>query len=71
MKTRDKTMLVQAFIRGQSVKDLAIFFACADLTVQDILRDAITGLSDLNAAYGLELRKMRAAQPEPETVETL
>lgn len=68
MKANDKRTLVQQFLRGQSVKDLGIFFACSDLTVQDIIREALTGLVDLNTAMGLELRKVREAEPEPTTM---
>lgn len=69
MTPKDKITLVQLFLRGQGVKDLAIFFACTEQSVQRVLRESIQQLANLNGRIGQELRERRAAddaQAEPE-----
>lgn len=71
MTSQDKQMLVRAFLRGQTVKDLGIFFACSERTVQTVLREAIAGLSDLNGRLGMELRTQQATASHAAIVETV
>lgn len=45
-----KARLVSMFLRGSSLRDTAAFFACRQTTAEQVLREAVTGLGDLNAA---------------------
>ena len=65
MTAREKQALVKQFLRGQSIADLGVYFACTDRRVQTVLREAITGLVDLNTALGVELRTLRESEPTP------
>jgi len=55
MTVQEKVTLVQLFLRGQGVKDLAIFFACSEQTVQLVLREAIQQLTVLNEKLGMRI----------------
>lgn len=70
MNAKEKQDLVALFLRGQGVKDLSIFFACTEQTVQRVLREAIAGLSHLNSRLGTELRARRAADAIETEAET-
>lgn len=48
-KATHKEALVTAFLRGESVTDLSAFFAVVRGTVEDVIREAIIGLSKLKA----------------------
>lgn len=56
----DKITLVKLFLRGQDVKDLAIFFAAREQTVQRVLREALQQLSRLNEKIGTRCREAEA-----------
>lgn len=64
MKSSEKPDLVKMFLRGVDVKDVSIFFACSEGTVQRVLREAITGLSQLNASL-VERAGLRAKPDQP------
>lgn len=46
-----KERLVNAFLRGESVTDLSAFYAVTRQSVEDVLREAIHGLSTLAAGH--------------------
>ncbi len=48
MTDLDKERLVNAFLRGESVTDLSAFYAVYKASIEDVLREAILGLSRLN-----------------------
>lgn len=47
--TEHKERLVNMFLRGESVTDLSAFYAVTRSSVEDVLREAIHGLSKLAA----------------------
>lgn len=49
MTNATKPEVVKMFLRGTDLKDVAIFFGCSQGTVQTVLREALTGLSELNS----------------------
>lgn len=69
MLTWQKPEMVKMFLRGQDIADVAIFFGCSQGTVQRVLREAITGLSDLNGELakraGLRARAAEPIAPTP------
>lgn len=68
LTVQDKITLVEFFLREQGVKDLSIFFACREQTVQRVLREAIQQLSSLNEKLGTRCqaaeRELAVLRPE-------
>lgn len=54
MTDLDKERLVNAFLRGESVTDLSAFYAVYKASVEDVLREAILGLSRLNQSLAAQ-----------------
>ncbi len=50
----NKIAIVKAFVSGQSVTDISAHYACYRATVEDVLRDAIRGLSKRVSALDAE-----------------
>lgn len=50
INTEHKERLVNMFLRGQSVTDLSAFYAVQRVSVEDVIREAITQLATLAAA---------------------
>ena len=46
--TEHKERLVRAFLTGESVTDLSAFYATTRSSVEEVLRESITGLAALN-----------------------
>ena len=53
--TEHKERLVNQFLRGQSITDLSAFYAVTRTSVEDVLRESITGLAALNQTIYKEL----------------
>lgn len=54
-----KNDLSRAFLHGQSVTDLSAYLGVTRSTVEDVLREALTGLAQLNERLDAERRAVK------------
>lgn len=67
--TLHKERLVRAFLKGESVTDLSAFYACQRVSIEDVLRESITGLAALNKTLYKQLHPVdepQVSQLEPQ-----